>query len=135
MAEVYSWAEGSAYIWTGGATNSALAAYARNIVVNRQMRYTSYKAPHATTYTQYPIGSAVTLTIGQLYADATMQKMFDSATGGGYHVHLKHLVGGVNQSGGTFLYSGVLSTLDNGGSEGQIYTQTINGTFPTWADY
>ena len=135
MAEVYSWAEGSAYIWTGGASTSALLAYARNITVTRQVTYAHYRPPKTTTYVNYPHTSGATLSIGQLYADATLQKMFNSATGGGYHVHLKNLVGGINQSGGTFLYSGNLTTIDIGGADGALSTLSINGIFPSWGDY
>lgn len=135
MAEVYSWYEGSAYIWTGSSSTSALVAYARNIQVTRKIVYQHYKPPHATVYTNYPVASAATLSIGQLYADATLQKMVNSATGGGYHVHLKNLIGATNQSGGTFLYSGNIDTIDIGGNDNQISTLSINGNFPSWGDY
>src|SRR5512147_1132000 len=112
MSEVYSWPEGACYLWTGGASTSALIAYARNVTVTKQITYARFKSPHATTYTNYPIASAVTLSIGQLYADSTLQKMFNSATGGGYHVHVKNLNASTNDSAGVFLYSGNLTTQD-----------------------
>ena len=135
MAEVYSWAEGSAYFWTGGSSTSALVAYARNITLTRKVTYQKYKPPHATVYTNYPIGSAAQLTIGQLYTDPTMQKVFNSASGGGLHVHLKNLIGATNQSGGVFLYSGNFDVLDISMADNQIGTVTMNSTFPSWGDY
>lgn len=101
----------------------------------RKVTYQKYKPPHAAQYTNYPIASAAQLTIGQLYTDPTMQKVFDSATGGGLHVHLKNLIGSTNQSGGVFLYSGNFDVLDMGQGDGQIGTVTMNATFPTWGDY
>lgn len=135
MAEVYSWAEGSVYVWTGGASTSALIAYARNVTVTKQITYQHYKPPHSTTFVNYPIASGVTLTIGQMYTDSTLQLMFNSATGGGYHVHVKNVVGGITQSGGIFLYSGNLNTNDIGTTEGAISTLAVNGIFPSWSDY
>lgn len=135
MSEVYSWPEGACYIWTGAASTSALIAYARNVTVTKQITYARFKPPHSLTYVNYPIASSVTLAIGQLYADATLQKMFNSATGGGYHVHIKNLNAGTNDSGGIFVYSGNLNSQDIGTTEGALSTQTVNGIFPSWGDY
>ena len=135
MSEVYVFEEGSAYFWTGSSSTSALVAYVQNVKARLTITYTSYKPPHATTYTTYAIGSGAQLTIGELYNNATLGKIFNSATGGGIHVHLKHSVGGITQSGGIFLYSGYLPSYDISESPGAADIENLQGNFPTWSIY
>lgn len=133
MAEVLVFAEGSAWVYTG--TNSGVAAYVRNVRVQFSISYTAYKPPHATTYTVYPYASAATLSIDQAFSNPTFGKLFDSATGGGYHVGLRYLAGGVNQSGGINLYSGWMGGASfTDGGQGEVM-QGLQGTFPSWSRF
>lgn len=133
--EVYTFNEGSAYFWTGGAgVTSALAAYVQNATVQISVTYTAYKPPHATRFTQYPYASGAQLTIGQLYSNPTLGLMFDSATGG-IHVHLKHVINGLTQTGGLFLYSGYLGNYTLGEQRDAAITEGLQGAFPTWTRY
>jgi len=135
MAEALIWNEGSALFWTGNSTTSALAAFAQNITQGRQITYTSYKPPHATTFTNYPIASGATLSIGQLHAQAQLISFFEAATGGGLHAHIKNNVPNITQSGGVFLYSGTLLSCELVGSEGQAFRYSFAAHFPSWTAY
>ncbi len=132
--EVYTFNEGSAFFFTGAGGQSALATFAQNIGVNVNVTYTAYKPPHATTFTTYPYASGATLSIGFLSNNPTLGKMFASATGG-IHCHIKHVINGLTQTGGIFLYSGYLPSYTMGETPGSPDTEGLQGVFPSYLIY
>lgn len=132
--EVYTFNEASAFFFTGAAGQSALAAYVQNTTVAISITYTAYKPPHATRFTQYPYASGATVNFGQFYSNPTLGLMFDSATGG-IHCHIKHIINGLTQTGGIFLFSGYLPTYSLGEQRDNPIVESFGGVFPTWTRY
>jgi hypothetical protein len=135
LAEAYVFEEGLAYFWTGGGgATSALVAYVQNVRVQASITYTAFKPPHATTYTQYPIASGATVSIGEAYCTPTLGKMFASATAG-IHCHFMHSAANIGQTGGIFLYSGYLGAYSLTENPGGAIIEGLQGNFPTWQIY
>lgn len=135
MAEVFQWAEGSAYIWTGNSTTSALLSYCRNISNTRTRAYQHYRPPHASTYTDYALSSAASLSVSQAYSQLNAIKLFEGAVGGDVHMHLKHVVTNVGNSGGVFLYSGNFQNVGLAAQEDALLITNLSMTFQTWSAY
>lgn len=135
MAEVFHWSEGSAYIWTGNSTTSALLSYCRNITNTRTRTYQHYRPPHASTYTDYALTSAATLSMSQGYSQLNAIKLFELAVGGDIHMHLKHVVNSVGNSGGVFLYSGNFQNVGLSEQDESLLITNLSMTFQTWSAY
>ena len=131
--EVYTFSEGSAYAGTG--TVSSLMTYVRQVSISPAYTYQKYKPPHATTYTNYAIASAVTLSVGQARAQLAVVKMFVAATGGGFHFHTFQNNPGITQSAGIFLYSGNLQSLTIAEQTESEVLLSFAAVFPTWTAY
>lgn len=135
MAEVFQWAEATAYIWTGNSTTSALLTFCRNTVNTRQRTYVHYRAPKATAYTDYAIASGANLTIGQAYSQFAAIQLFEGVVGGDVHVHLKHATPNVGTTAGVFLYSGNFASVELNEQEDQLIVNNLAMTFPSWSAY
>lgn len=134
MSEVFSFNEGSAYIYTGAGAQSALALFARNIALQTNNRWHKYRPPRSTTYVSTLVEQEATLSIGQLHSQLALIQIFESATAG-VHVHLKHLVPSLNVSGGWRLFSGRLNNVGLGESDGGMNTVSLQGDFNVWSAY
>lgn len=135
MAEVFIWPEGSAYIWTGNSTTSALLSYCRNITNTRTKTYQHYRPPHQGTYTDYVLTSAATLSMGQGYSQLNAIKLFELASGGEVHMHLKHVIPNVSFSGGVFLYSGNFLNVNYAAQDDAILFTNLSMNFQAWSAY
>ena len=135
MAEVFTFPEGSAYLWTGNSTTSALLVFVRGVTVSPKVDRHDYRAPFATTWTYTEIQRRADLTISQAYSDPTAIRFLQNAGGGAVHCHLKHIIGGNNGSAGIFLYTGSLRDMNiNETGPGEIGV-SFNGTFDTFSAY
>lgn len=136
-AEAISWNEGSAFFWTGAATNSALVSYARGIRVTLAKETYHARPPLTGAETYIELNRHGTLAIDYLYADKNLLMFLYAGTGGQYHVHLAHTVpGAANISGGIYLYTGILNNADFAGGEGAPeQTISVAGDFEQWTAY
>jgi len=134
MAEVLTYAEGTAQAWTGAASPTTML-YVRGVTVSPSYIWYKGKPPHATTYTNYPIGSAASLTVSQARAHRDVVKMFQGATGGGFHFHAFQSAATISESAGIYLYSGNLISMSITEQEGQEVMLSFAAEFPTWTAY
>jgi len=130
MAETFSFAEGTAYFVTGGATSTA--TFARDIAGKMTVGYFSYRPPFSTVYQYLETGREATLTIGQVYSQKQLFTMFNGATAGGVHVGIVHVAAGV--TGTIWLYSGVIDNHSIDGTDGDVMKRSLMGRFQTWSE-
>src|SRR5574337_638500 len=119
MAEVFSFSEGSAYLWTGNSTTSALVQFTRNVTIGMVKSRHSYRVPFASQRTWIDLETIANMNIGMAYSEKTGLKFLQEATGGQVHAHIFHIVPNVNVSGGYFLYTGTINDGTFAGSDGQ----------------
>ena len=135
MAEVFTFPEGSAYLWTGNSTTSALLVFVRGASVQEDVDRHRYRIPFSVNWTYTEISRGATLSISQAYSDPTAIRFFQNAAGGQVHCHLKHIIGGNNGSAGIFLYTGSLETQSlNERPAGEIEI-SVNGLFDNFSAY
>lgn len=133
MAESFGWPEGNIYIWTGAAapSTSALIAHARDTKLSVALGWDNRPAANATYY-NHLTGKRADISIGAVYTvDATIAKMHESATA----VHMKFLHANAIGSGGYFLYSARIMSLQYVGNEKQPFSYTFNAFANAWSAF
>ena len=137
MAEVFVWPEGSAYLWTGNSSTSALVTFATRATVSPSIERYSYRAPYATTYTHIELDRRMRLSISQAWSpdSKTLANFLQNAAGGAAHCHVFALTPGVSGSGGWFGWTGVLEAGDLSTEDGGVHPFNINGWFEAWSAY
>ena len=135
MTEVFTWPEGSAYIWSGNSTTSALLTFARNATVVASVTRHAYRPPFAAARVYTEIDRRATLTIGQAFSQKDLLGYTQNAAGGIVHCHVKYTVPAVGISGGMFLWTGSIESNSINGSDGGEVALSIQGTFDNWSAY
>lgn len=136
MAEVFSYSEGSAYVWTGNSTTSALLTFTRGVRIGLSVTRHSYRPPFSAARVWTELERQATLNVGMAYSEKTALKFLTEATGGQVHCHVTHLVPNVGVSGGFFMYTGTLADGNFAGTEGQgEQAINFNATFERWTGY
>ena len=136
MAEVLTFAEGTAQIGAGGFTTEV---YVRDVQITPQRRTYRYRAPFAATYTHVNMQDTP-CTMSMALADSphatALKALLYGATPGSVQIHVFAKTPNVNTSGGWYGYSG---TLDAGGfnaSEGNAEQRVeVQGWFSVWTAY
>jgi hypothetical protein len=131
MAEVYTFAEASAYAWTG--STSGILAFVQNAQITLEVGRHSYRSPGATTRTYIETGRQARVTIERMRSDTRLAVLMQNSTGGSLHVHLKAAHLGL--SAGFFLWSGELQSLSHNEREGGAWTENVMGVFQAWSAY
>ena len=135
MAEVYSFNEGSGWVWTGNSTTSALFTYVVDAAVQFTKRRNSARAPYSNQYTYVPIDNMARVTVNQMKSQITARALFLNGADGDIHVKTKSVQPGQNVSAGWLLWSGTfLSTRDNSVAGG-IDTISHDAIFQTASAY
>jgi hypothetical protein len=136
MAEVFSFSEGSAYLWTGNSTTSALVSFMRNVNLTLTVSRHSYRVPFAVKRTWTELERLADLNIGMAYCDKTGLKFLQESTGGQVHAHITHTVPTLSVSGGFLLYTGTMNNGVFNGSEGQgEQALGLSFLFERWTAY
>lgn len=133
MTEAFAWPEGNIYIYTGNATpsTSAVFAHAQNMRAPFEVGWDN-RANASGTYYDHKTGQRVNVSIGAIYTvNSTLAKIFASATA----VHMKFIHSNLAGSGGFFLYSGRIDSLQYAGSDKTPYTYTLQAHFNAWSAY
>jgi hypothetical protein len=131
MAEIFSFPEGSAYLYTAG--GSAVGTYVRNADAQCASQRHSYRPPLSTTRTYVPLDKNARLTIQQAQSQVAWKKLAHDATGGSVHCHLKWVNPGTNASAGVWLYTGEIVQM--GIADGDESIVNIQATFENWSAY
>jgi len=133
--EVFSFREGSAYFWTGNATNSALLRYVRNINVTLSSGYHEYRPPYGA-YTYVPTGFEGRVDIDQGYMQKDLVKFFRNAAAGTVHAKIIHVIPGAGGSAGFVLWSGAFTQLRFGGmtNDGE-QSLSVGAFFRAWTGW
>lgn len=136
MAEVFAWNEGSAYLWTGNSTTSALFKFTRGIRLGLSINRHSYRVPFATVRTWTEIERQAVLNVTQAYSEKTGLSFLYAGTGGQIHAHVFYLTPGPGVSGGFILNTGTLSDGTFDGNEAQAEQPLgLSMTFERWTAY
>lgn len=133
MPEAFGFPEGNVYIYTGNATpsTSAVIAHARDTRI-APTRGWDNRAQAGGTYNNHITGQRCDVSIAAVYTvDSTLVKMSESATA----IHMKFLHVNAIGSGGYFLYSGRIASVQYVGNEKQPYVYTINAFFNAWSAF
>lgn len=133
MPEAFAWPEGTVSIYTGNATpsTSAVFAYARDTRI-APMRGWDNRPNAAGTYGNHLTGQRCDISIAAVYTvDNTLAKIAESATA----VHFKFMHTNAIGSGGYFLYSGRIASLQYAGNEKQPYMYTLNAFCNNWSAF
>jgi len=133
MPEAFSWNEGNVYIWTGNASPSTSAVFAH--AQNTRMPFAigwDNRAAASGTYYDHKTGQRCDVSIAAIYTvDSTIAKIFASATA----VHMKFINTNAIGSGGYFLYSGRIDSLQYQGTEKAPFTYSLNAHFNNWSGF
>lgn len=134
MSEVYSWTEGSLYLYTGSATASAVVTYAENSHLTL-MRGWDNRANLSGNYRDHLTGQRADLTIQTMLSnDWRAVLMYESATA--VHLHIKQIKPSyMTASAGVWLYSGRVDSLQFNGSRNQAYTFSLSYHCNAWSAY
>jgi hypothetical protein len=135
MAEVFTWAEGSAYFWSGNSSTSARLSFARNATVATTVSRYRYRVPYASTWTYIEIDRGADLSISQGFSDKSLLNYHQNAAGGVVHCHIKNVVGTTGTSGGIFLWTGEIKSLSVGGGDGSEMAVSLAAHFDNWSAY
>ena len=136
MAEVLTFAEGTAQIGAGGFVTQV---YVRDVRVNAERRTYRYRAPFSTTYTHVNLQDnpcTMSMTVADSPHATGIKALLHNATPGTVQVHVLAKTPGVNTSGGWYGYSGTLEAGGLQASEGDVEQRIeVNGWFSTWTAY
>ena len=135
MSEAYSFNEGSAWVWTGNSTTSALFTYAVDVSVTFSKRRSSARAPYANQYTFVPIDSMARATINQMKSQLTARALFLNGADGDIHVKTKSVQPGQNVSAGWLLWSGSFLSTREASVVGAVDTVSHDAVFQTASAY
>jgi len=133
MPEAFAWPEGNVYIYTGNATpsTSAVFALARDTKLNIQRGWDN-RAQAGGTYNNHITGQRADIVIGAVYTvDNTIAKIAESATA----VHMKFIHTNAIGSGGYFLYSGRIASIQYAGNERNAFMYTLNAFCNAWSAF
>lgn len=133
MPESFSWMEGSCWIYTGNATpsTSAVFAYAQDTKLPINRGWDNRAAANGTYY-NHLTGQRADVSIAAVYTvDATIAKIHESATA----IHMKFLHSNAIGSGGYFLYSGRIDSLQYAGNEKAPFRYTLNAHFNSFSAF
>jgi hypothetical protein len=120
MAEILSWAEATAQLWSANGS-TVTVVYCRDVQATLQRESYPYRPPFATTHTHVDLQRRVaTVSVGAAESPGlqSLKAMAYAAALGTVHAHIFALTPGLNTSGGVYAYSGTLS-LSLGASEGE----------------
>jgi len=133
MPEAFSWMEGNIWIYTGNAApaTSAVFALAKDSKLNVTRGWDNRAAANGTYY-DHLTGQRADVSIGLVYTvDATIAKIHESATA----VHMKFLQTNAIGSGGYFLYSGRIDSLQYAGNEKMPFMYTVAIHANAWSAF
>lgn len=133
MPESFAWPEGVVFIYTGNATpsTSAVIAYAQNTRIPLNMGWDN-RAAASGNYYDHKTGQRADVSIGAIHTvDNTISKIFASATA----VHMKFINQNAVGSGGYFLYSGRIDSLQFQGADKMPFSYAINMHFNAWSGF
>jgi hypothetical protein len=131
MPESFSWTEGNVYVYTGSLAASAVLAYAENTKVSLQYGWDNRAAANGT-YADHLTGQRANVSMAAVYTvDPTLYKMVLSATA----VHMKFIQNNAIGSGGVWLYSGRIDSIDKQGNQRTPYKYTIAAHFNVWSGW
>lgn len=132
MAEVYSWPEGQIALWTGTATASAMIGYATDLQLVFDRKFINRRTLSGSYY-NLESDKLVSVGFGQMMTNSLdVWKIFQSATA--VHMRLNHSAY-PNGSAGFYLYSGVLTNVTLGGTEGGVYKYNVSYYANEWSGY
>lgn len=127
MAEVYSWPEGSIYLFPSGGP-SAVLAFGEQMSLSVDDDWRKYKnMGTATSYNDRTrfvrADRTVTLQVGMLHANQSAWQAFNSATA--FNASLNFRVGALAQSGTFLLTSAVFRTFSVQGQDGALFRASV----------
>jgi len=129
--EPFSWPEGHVYIWTGAASQSAVA-WAQD-TYGTFVRGWKSTLNLTGTYHHTQTGRRADVQVGALMVvdHLTLQKWFDSTAE--VHMHFSHSA--VGASAGLLLYSGRIDNLDYQGREREMFRFNLSYHAHEWSAY
>ena len=134
MAEVLTFYEGSAWLYTGNASSNA--AYVRNVQVTLAVGRESYRPPQGATWTYIETGREATLSITQARGARDWLTLHQNATGGAVIAHIKSVAPVVSASGGVWLFTGEITTVSENQADGSPENSlAVQATFKNWSAY
>ena len=133
--EVFSFNEGSAWVWTGNSTTSALFTYVQSQAVTFAKQRTSARAPFSNQYTYVDIDSIARMSISQMKSQHTARMLFLNAAAGDLHMKTLSVQPGINESAGWFLWSGTMLSHRDESQAGNIDTMGFDVMFQSASAY
>lgn len=132
MTEVFSWTEGTLYVWSGAATASGTpVAYVTNASISPQWQW-SNDARLDGSYRHVLQGRRANISLALGY---TVGMNLVVLAQGNASVHFKFDQNGVNGSAGWLAYTGRINTLGLQGAEGGTYALSVAGYCNEWSAY
>lgn len=136
MPETFNFSDGGAWVWTGDSTTSAELNFARNVSVTLASGRSGYRAPFSNQYTYIATGFIARVNMAAAYSDKNVIALFTGHAGGDFHMHVKHLTPNVNESGGFFLYTGLINQVTFNGTDGSPeQSLSFVAEFRAWLGY
>lgn len=132
MPEAYGWSEGTLHVYTGTTAQSGTPiAYVQNVSLP-VMRGWQSEPSVSGVYRDHLTGLSIQLNAGILYTfDKTLQRIFESATA----VHAKLMHSSVNGTGGYFLMSGRIDSLNYNGANGGVLQYSLAMHANIWSAF
>lgn len=135
--QAFAWPDGSVYLYTGSDGASALVAYA----TDTNMRNTHGAVNFQTltgTWGNVATGRISRVSVGNLYTTDAVSLLKLASAETAVHMHLRHaypIAGGTSASGGVYLWSGFIDSVEVAGREKDIFRMRLEFHSNDWSAY